>query len=124
MSFLSPTLGDGPGSRTQLACHSNRGEFAFRDGPWKLVFKMGTEDLTASRGQPTRAMLFDLAADVAEAEDLAEQQPGRVAQMTADLRALIDRGATRTAVKAENDADVDFATMQRQRWAPSRNDPR
>lgn len=122
LSFLQPILGRGPGRRTQLVSHSNRGEFAYRDGPWKLIFKMEADDLERSRGRPTRSLLYDLSADVAETRDLAPQRPRQVATMTANLRALIDRGATRTEVQAANDANVDFTTIQRQRWAPSKTE--
>ena len=39
--------------RTSVVHHSNHGEFAYRDGSWKLVFKMSGRNLQQSRGKPT-----------------------------------------------------------------------
>ena len=41
ISFLPTLIGKSGGKgRTTLVNHSNHGEFAYRNGPWKLVFKM------------------------------------------------------------------------------------
>ena len=59
VSFLSSTLGNAnPDGRTTLVNHSNHGEFAYRDGSWKLVFKMSGRNLQQSRGKPTIAELY------------------------------------------------------------------
>lgn len=120
LSFL-PALLDAPAEspRTALVSHSNVGEFAYRDGPWKLVFRMSAPRLEQSRGQPTIAELYRLDRDINEQDDLSEARPDVVAGMTRRLRALIDGGTSRTGQTASNDTHVRFETTQQQRWAPA-----
>ena len=61
LSFLPALFGKpNDDGRTTLVNHSNHGEFAYRDGPWKLVFKMSGRNLQQSRGKPTIAELYNL----------------------------------------------------------------
>lgn len=114
-----PALSGNPheAKRTTLVSHSNFGEFAYRDGPWKLVFRMSGTNRARSRGKPTVAQLFDLDSDIGERTNLAEQHPDRVRRMTEDLRALVDRGTSRPDQSAKNDTAVHFETIQEKRWA-------
>lgn len=118
LSFLPALLGRTPSPlrRTTLANHSNHGEFAYRDGPWKLVFR-NRGVLEQSRGQPTIAELYNLETDLAEKTDLAAQRPEIVARMRSALEKLIARGATRDVRGAENDALVRFDFTKPARWA-------
>jgi arylsulfatase A-like enzyme len=106
--------------RTTMVSHSNHGEFAYREGPWKLVFKMSGPNRDQSRGKPTIAELYNLDSDVGEQRNVANQELEIVQRMTNDLRTLIDDGASRAGHTSANDADVRFDTLQTQRWAPSR----
>lgn len=118
VSFLPALLGrPGAAGRNSMANHSNFGEFAYRDGPWKLVFRMSGPNLEQSRGKPTLAELYNLAADIGEQHDLAAQHPEIVQRMTAALQTLIDSGATRPLPTAANDAPVRFDITQSPRWA-------
>jgi arylsulfatase A len=120
ISFLAAALGkSSTARRTTVVNHSNHGEFAYRDGSWKLVFKMSGRNKEASRGKPTIAELYNLESDIAEANDLAKQQPKIVARMTAQLAKLIAQGATRYELNRKNDTLVKFDTIQKQRWAPA-----
>ena len=121
ISFLSAALGKpSTASRTTVVNHSNHGEFAYRDGSWKLVFKMPARNLQASRGKPTIAELYNLETDIAEANNLAKQHPDIVSRMTDQLANLISNGATRDGLNEKNDTRVRFETIQRLRWAPTR----
>lgn len=121
LSFLPALLGKpDENGRTTLVSHSNFGEFAYRNGPWKLVFRLGGRNLEQSRGKPTVAELFNLDTDIAEQTDLSKERPDVVKRMTNDLRMLIDRGSSRPSQTASNDTVVQFETTQTQRWAPSR----
>jgi hypothetical protein len=95
------------------------GEFALRDGPWKIVYRMAGKNVEASRGQSTIAELYDLEHDIAEANNLAAQHPDIVATLTAKLDAMINRGATRQNISAHNDSAVNFRRTQTERWAPA-----
>jgi arylsulfatase A len=117
-SFWPSAIGTGPGRRTSLVSHSNMGEFAYRDGPWKLVFKLGDSDLDRSRGKPTVIELYQVESDISESKNLADQHPETVKRMTADFQKLIEQGASREGLLGKNDTDVRFTTTQTQRWAP------
>ncbi len=116
-SFLPDLVGSGSGRRTHLVSHSNMGEFAYRDGPWKLVFKMSENNLQRSRGKPTIAELYRLDSDVDESNNVADDYPDIVNKMTADFEHLIQQGSSRDGIATKNDTDVDFRTTQKKRWA-------
>ena len=119
ISFLAAALGKEPAdARISLVSHSNHGEFAYRDGPWKLVFRNSDESLEEARGKPTVPELYNLAEDIAESNDLSEERPEIVEELRSKFDAMIDRGATRTGIAARNDADVQYVTTQEVRWAP------
>ncbi len=120
LSFLPSLLGKpSDDSRTMLVNHSNHGEFAYRDGPWKLVFKMRGRNLQQSRGMKTIAELYNLDSDIGEKNDLSMKHPDVVQRMTDALKELIDRGTSSVDRKAANDTVVRFDTIQTKRWAPA-----
>ncbi|MDP6557980.1 MAG: arylsulfatase [Pirellulaceae bacterium] len=114
-SLLRKASDDG---RTTVVNHSNHGEFAYRDGPWKLVFKMSGRNPQQSRGKPTIAELYNLDSDVSEQNDLSPKYPEIVERMTAGLRSVIERGTSRVDQKSSNDTIVGFDTIQMKRWGP------
>jgi arylsulfatase A len=122
LSFLTALRGESRAAmRTSLVSHSNFGEFAYRDGAWKLVFRMSGRNLEDSRGKPTVCELYNLQMDIAEQTDLSEQHPEVVTRMTQDLKALVQQGASRQGLDASNDAPVDFERTQIERWTKSRH---
>ena len=124
LSFLSALLGktDTEG-RTSLISHSNFGEFAYRDGPWKLVWRLSERNLQQSRGKPTIPELYKLDSDLGEQTDLSKTHPDVVQRMTKDLRTLIDCGTSRAGQQAANDTLIQFETTQEERWAPALPEP-
>lgn len=119
LSFLPALQGKkDKNARSSIVNHSNFGEFAYRDGSWKLVYKLGGGRLEQSRGKPTVAELYNLEDDVAESNNLAEAHPEIVARLTKQLEELVDRGATRVGLNAANDTPVEFQTTQKKRWGP------
>lgn len=120
LSFLPDLLGkENKAGRTRAVNHSNMGEFAYRDGPWKLVYRMAEPNIERSRGKPTVTELYRLDTDIAEEKNLAAQHPEIVERLAADFDSLVEHGATRTGLKAaHNDSDVDFRTTQPLRWMP------
>ena len=78
---------------------------------------MSGANVEQSRGKPTITELYDLSSDVAERKDLARERPEAVQRMTEELKAIIERGASREGMKAANDRRVSFDTIQSQRWA-------
>ncbi len=119
-SFLLSALGKPQlDVRKTVVNHSNFGEFAYRDGPWKLVFKKSGKNRNQSRGKPTIAELYNLDTDIAEENDLSKKHPEIVKRMTEGLRTLIENGSSRAdQEKASNDTAVRFDTIQMKRWGP------
>ena len=118
LSFLPDILGNGRGKRQALVSHSNFGEFAYREGPWKLILRMAKPKLEQSRGMATVPELYNLSDDLAETNNRAADRADIVSRLRVNLRQLVEQGATRSDVVAANDAKVDFAVTQRRRWTP------
>jgi arylsulfatase A-like enzyme len=118
LSFLPALLRRPPATpeRHALVCHSNHGEFAYRSGPWKLVFR-NAGPLERVRGQPRLVELYHLDDDIAETADVAARHPEIVARLRAELAATVARGATRGLSGAANDSVVRFDVTQPARWA-------
>jgi arylsulfatase A len=105
--------------RNTLVSHSVHGEFAYRNGPWKLVFKMPKPTLAASRGKEAIVELYNLDDDIAEKNDVAKQHPDKVRELTSELQNCVDRGRSTPGAPQQNDAKVRFDVMQTERWAPT-----
>lgn len=114
-TLLGTTSGAG---RKTLVSHSNHGEFAYRGGPWKLVFKLSGRNLPQSRGKRAIVALYNLDSDISEQTDLSKQHPEIVQQMTKELEELVERGTSRIGQESSNDTEVHFDTIQTKRWAP------
>ena len=117
VSFLPAALGRNTiAARPPIINHSNHGEFAYRHGDWKLVFR-NQDALDKSRGRDRLVELYNLKADIAEETNLAPRHPEKVDQLTQALDQLVTRGATRAMLKATNDCVVRFDVTQPRRWA-------
>jgi arylsulfatase A len=83
ISFARILRGD-RGKRRTLINYSASGQFAVRDGRWKLVRPEQPTKLITEywKAEAQVAELYDLDADLAESRNLASVHPGRVARMT------------------------------------------
>ena len=121
-SFLSTLFeSDDLVVRTNLVSHSVNGEFAYRNGPWKIVFKLPGNKLATSRGKPAIVELYNLNEDIAEKHNLAEEHPEVVTQFTNELKSIVQRGTSRTGPRQLNDVNISFDTIQTKRWASTIN---
>lgn len=119
ISFLDAALGrESSAGRSSLVSHSNFGEFAYRDGPWKLVFKNSKPNLNESRGLPRVIELYNLDDDIAEERDLAADRPEVVEQLRAKFDSVVSTGASRPGIDSANDAPVRYESTQTVRWTP------
>ena len=116
VSFLAARGDSKAEGRQSLVSHSNHGEFAYRDGSWKLVFRNRDSRLDESRGEPRVVELYDLASDVAEEVDLSAERPEVVKALRSKFDEVISRGASRLGVTSANDAPVDYSVTQTVRW--------
>ena len=107
VSFLAHLRGEKPAPRRALLVnHSADGEFAIRDGKWKLLLCPGSGGWSAPTATPSPWLpvepadlsklppfqLYDLAADPAEMKNLAAAQPEIVQRLGHALREMIERG--------------------------------
>jgi arylsulfatase A-like enzyme len=125
-SFLSTLEGEsdsnsGAEARTSVVHHSLHGEFAYREGVWKLVLKMPERDLPSSRGKATVVELYNLEGDIGERTNLASEHAEIVERLEKNLAAIVARGRSRSGRPARNDAAVRFDVIQTERWAPPLN---
>ena len=119
ISFLSTMIGEIRDEfRKTLVSHSVGGEFAYRDGDWKLVFRNASKNFRASRGKRRILELYNLKDDFAETNDLAKTNPEVVAELTAKLAKEVATGSTRLGVESSNDTHVRFTHTQTHRWGP------
>lgn len=113
VSFLPVLVGEtNEPIRTSIVSQSFGGQFAVRDGNWKLCLCPGSGGWSAPRPgrvdltkYPT-VQLYDLASDPGETTNLQGEHPQRVANMTAMLRETIDNGRSTPGKKLSNDVDV------------------
>ena len=116
VSFLSLLRGQTTPRAAPLVNHSADGEFAIRDGKWKLLLCPGSGGWSHPTAAPTQWLkvpksdlsklppfqLYDLAADPAETKNVAAAHPEVVQRMGRAMRELIERGRSTPGVPQQN----------------------
>jgi len=87
-----------------VSCGMN-GLPAVRDGSWKLVLGPGSGGWSKGGGD-TPLQLFNLANDLGEEQNLASEEPDRVAAMLATYRQLVNQGRSTPGPQQANDVPV------------------
>ncbi len=91
-SILDAMLGElvhGPIRNSLVFQAGQRGHFAVRDGPWKLILLDDPTTATVEAGQ-----LYNLAVDLGETNNLYDQQPQVVASLTGTVHQYQLSGAS------------------------------
>ncbi len=83
--------------RESLVIHGGRGSLAIRQGPWKLIPAGARVGGGADPRAAAKAELYNLADDLGETKNLADQQPEKVKELTALLERLRTDGRSRPA---------------------------
>jgi arylsulfatase A-like enzyme len=113
-SFLPELLATGKGARTHVVQHSLHGQFAIREGDWKLLFCPGSGgwsqpgDVEARRQGLPAVQLYDLSSDPGETRNLHLQHPEVVQRLTELMGKIAAEGRSTPGGKRENDTVVDF----------------
>lgn len=100
--------------RQSLVHHSINGSFAIRRGPWKLCFCPDSGGWSNPRPNSPAAkdlpalQLYQMQRDQAEQENLAQQYPEVVLELTAEMDRLIQRGRTTPGAKQSNTVPVQW----------------
>lgn len=113
VSFLPALLGtDAAPIRDHIISQSINGNFAIRDGAWKLALCPGSGGWSAPRpgkddaGGLPEFQLFDLATDPGETRNRVLDHPERVAKMKTALERHIARGRSTPGPDQANDAEI------------------
>lgn len=113
ISFLPVLLGKATGPiRTSIVSQSIGGQFAVRDGHWKLCLCPGSGGWSEPRpGRVDMAsmppiQLFNLKEDPGERNNLQAENPDRVEKMKELLSRIIENGRSTPGPKLSNDAEI------------------
>jgi arylsulfatase A-like enzyme len=94
-------------TRKGVIHHSINGQFAYREGKWKLLFTGGGGGWT--KGKSTGPIqLYDMEADPSEKKNLYQAQPEVVERLLAQAQSDIDRGRSTDGPDLKNDVKVKF----------------
>ena len=100
--------------RVAVVHHDVKGQFAMRDGPWKLV-------ILADKEKPPKFELYNVVHDIGETTDLAAQYPDRVEKLLLLLDKYVADGRSTPGAPQLNDTlDIDVRHIPKERWARPR----
>ncbi len=113
VSLLPALLGeDAKPLRTSVVHHSINGQFALRQGDWKLALCPGsggwcapTDPVALEQGLPA-VQLYDFSVASDERRNVQDSQPERVGKMRAELQRLVAEGRSTSGASQRNDAVV------------------
>ncbi len=97
-SFMPLLLGlDDQYVRAPVVNHSSAGMFAIRDGAYKLVLGNGSGGRQQPKGEPWEKpyALFNLDTDIAETNNIIDQQAALAEIMEAKLIKMMDSGTSK-----------------------------
>ncbi len=113
-SLLPVLSGAESSGRKTLISHSINGNFAIRQGEWKLCLSSGSggwsaprENIAKKEGLPPM-QLFNLQTDPAEQHNLLSQYPSKVATLLARLNSEIQNGRCTPGETVPNDREISF----------------
>jgi len=113
-SLIPVFEGEDSSGRDSLVSHSIAGNFAIRQGDWKLCLAHGSggwsdprENAAIKQGLPPM-QLFDLASDPGEQENLVKSHPEKVKKLLALLQRQVDQGRCTPGEKVPNDREISF----------------
>jgi arylsulfatase A len=113
VSFLPVLLGKSTEPiRNSIVSQSIGGQFAIRDGDWKLCLCPGSGGWSDPRpgrvdmSQFPAIQLFNLADDPGEETNLQAEHPQRVKKMKGMLQNIVEMGRTTPGPRLDNDAEI------------------
>jgi arylsulfatase A len=113
-SMLPALVDSGVAARTSVVHHSINGQFAIRDGEWKLVFCPGSGgwsspgDVDARRAALPAVQLYNLAKDPGEITNLQNERPEIVARLSELMDEISRSGRSTPGEPQLNDIMVNF----------------
>ena len=108
ISFFSALQGEVlPNKRETIVHHGYDGHFAIRKGNYKLILKADAEQ-KGVEGVEKRVQLYDLDADISEANNIANQNTDIVNELITLLQQQVEAGRITSGPQVSNDTDVDI----------------
>ena len=113
-SLVPVFRGESTTGRTTLVSHSINGNFAIRQGDWKLCLAAGSGGWSVPREKDAQKQglpplqLFNLTEDKAEQRNLVETQPQRAQELLQILQTEVNNGRCTPGTKLPNDRQVTF----------------
>ena len=111
-SFLPLLKGEDKPVRETLVHHSLNGQFAIREGNWKLLVCPGSggwskpTDPEAKKRKLPAVQLYDMSADEGEKKNLQAEHPEIVQRLRAKLEQIVADGRCTPGPKQQNDVPV------------------
>lgn len=115
ISFLPVLKGATPDTKRQnIVHHDFVGRFAIRDGMWKLILRPD-DNAKNITGKEAEFQLYNLAEDIKEGENLANEKPEKVESLIALLEKLVADGRSTPGKLQKNDVKVDIYKKAKQK---------
>ena len=104
---LMPLLkgGDKP-VREYAISHAMSGLPSLRKGSWKIIFGQKGGGFAGAPGVGATGQLYDLATDIGETQNLWNEKPELVAELTSTMTRLVSDGRSTPGAKQQNDVPV------------------
>ena len=105
--------------REAVVHHSDYGNFAVRQGKWKLEFCSGSGgwgkpgDAEASLQGLPNVQLYDLSNDIGETRNVQEEHPDIVSKLTNILKKQIADGRSTPGLKQANDTEINITKINK-----------
>jgi len=118
VSFLPTFKDSGKTERAAIVHHSIDGSFAIRKGDWKLILCAGSggwsypkpKDVTE---EMLKGQLFNLSKDISETNNLYNNCPKKVKELTELLQSYVDKGRSTSGEPQQNDREVSIYVKDR-----------
>ena len=114
ISLLPLLKGQDQPIRDTLVHHSISGNFAIREGKWKLLLCPGSGGWGKPTNQQARqdklpaVQLYDMSVDEGERRNVEAEHPDVVARLTTRLEQIVADGRSTPGAKQKNDVPVDL----------------
>lgn len=120
ISFLSVIEGELElaSKREAIVHHSISGKFSIRQGDWKLLIAPGSggwsvpNDIVAKQNGLPTVQLYNLAEDIGEKQNLANEYPDKVISLIALLQNYVDKGRSTPGSNLKNDTLIDIFKLE------------
>jgi arylsulfatase A-like enzyme len=106
VSLMSLLKGGDKPVREYAISHAMSGLPSLRKGSWKIIFGQKGGGFAGAPGVGATGQLYDLATDIGETNNLWNEKPELVAELTSTMTRLVSDGRSTPGAKQQNDVPV------------------